>query len=684
MLVSYNWLKDYLKGTVPSAKKLADLLSLHSFEVEDVKRKNNDWLINVDVLPNRAHDCLSFIGVARECSVITKNKMSKPSFSVKEDKEVNGSDFISVEVKEKELCPRYNARVLIDVKVDKTPERIKERLEVLGLQSINNIVDILNYVMIETGQPLHAFDLDKLAGNEKKKIIVRKAERGEKIDALDDNQYKLGSDVLVIADEKDVLAIAGIKGGRKAEITEETKNIVIESANFDMLAIRRARQKLSLQTDASLRFEHEPDPNLTILAINRAAQIVKDLCGGKVAKGVIDVYPRKVKSIKIKLNLSQVKSLLGIEIDKKIIIDILKNLELKILSSKGEELLIEIPTFRKDLSIPQDLIEEIGRIYGFDRIPARTPYVLAIPPERNNEIFWENKCKDILKECNFSEVYNYSFISEKEADSCCFSKNNLIEVKNPISLDHKYLRPSLISGILGNTKKNLKNFSEIRIFELGKTYHDFKELEKRFLTGMIVDPINNSNNFFVLKGILDFLFESLGIADVWYDEFEPTPENSALSIWKSGSRAEIKIGSKEIGFLGEISLKTLEEFNILERVFAFNIDFDKLQAFCTEEHEYQPVSRFPAAIRDLAVLVPSSVKVVEVLNLINNTGGSLIRDVDIFDIYDGSGVPEGKKNLAFHIIYQAEDRTLEKEEIETVQKKIINALEEKIDWEVRK
>ncbi len=684
MIISYNWLKDYLKGRVPSAKKLGELLSLHSFEVEEVKKRGKDWLIDVDVLPNRAHDCLSFIGIARECAVFTKAKFNKPSFSVKEDRKTKSSDFVDIDVKEKELCPRYNARVLTDIKAGETPKHIKERLNSLGLQSINNVVDVLNYVMLETGQPLHAFDLDKLAGRRKKKIVVRKAKRGERINALDDNQYKLGTNVLVIADSKDPLAIAGIKGGKKAEITEDTKNIVIESANFDMLTIRRARQKLSLQTDASLRFEHEPDPNLTLPVINRAAQMVKDICGGKVAKGVLDVYSQKENSVKVKLDLDKTRSLLGVNIKKKEVVDILKSLEFKIVSSKKEDLLVEVPTFRKDISIPRDLVEEVGRIYGFDKIPAKIPNILAVLPERNDDVFWENRCKDILVECNFSEVYNYSFISEKEANSCSLPKRTLIEVKNPISIDHKYLRPSLLPGLLRNLKDNLKNFPEVKIFELGRIYNNLKSPEKRNLAGVLVKPKGNSKNFFRMKGILDLLFEKMGVTDVWYDEFEPTPEDSALSIWKPGIRAEIKIGNTEVGFLGEIHSKVLEGFDISEQVIAFDIDFDKLQKLCSEEHEYQPISKFPAAVRDLAVLVPGEVKVVEVLSLINNVGGTLVRDVDIFDIYDGSGVPEGKKNLAFHIIYQSKERTLEKEEIDKIQEKIINALEEKIDWEVRR
>ncbi len=685
MLISYNWLKDYLKGRLARPEKLAEILTLHSFEIEEVKKTGKDWLLDIDVLPNRAHDCLSFIGIAREVAAITDLTFKEPSYAVKEDKKIKTPHFIRVEVKDRKACPRYTARVIIDVKIKPSPREIHQRLKSLGLQPINNVVDILNYVMLETGQPLHAFDFDKLEGlKSKKQIIVRKAKSTEKINALDDKKYKLDKDILIIADRKNPLAIAGVKGGRKAEISKSTKTIVIESANFEMKVIRRARQKLNLQTDASLRFEHEPDPNLTILAINRASQLIQKIVGGKIAKGVIDIYPKKVLTKRIKLNLRQVEKLLGIEIAQSRILKIFKDLEFKILESKNNILVVEIPSFRRDLSIPEDLIEEIGRVYGFGKIPSQVPQVLAVPPKRNENIFWEGICKDILKEAGFSEVYNYSFISEKDAQNSSFDKKSLIEVENPISIEQKYLRPSLIPNLLKNVKENLKYFPEIKIFELGKIYKKAKVLEKRALTGVMAKSTLGSEDFYRAKGIIDLLFQKLGITSVWYDDFKQTPEESKISIWQIKKSAEIKVNHTEVGFLGEIRTEILEKLDIPKKVVIFDLDFEKLQKLCAEEHEYQPISRFPAAVRDLAILIPREVKVVEVLNKINSVGGSLIRDVDLFDIYEGEGIAQGRKNLAFHIIYQAEDRTLKKEEIDKLQQKIIKALEKIPDWEVRK
>jgi phenylalanyl-tRNA synthetase beta chain len=383
---------------------------------------------------------------------------------------------------------------------------------------------------------------------------------------------------------------------------------------------------------------------------------------------------------KIKLNLNYVESLLGVKIPTNEIKDILKRLGFKI----SQPLIVEVPTFRLDINLPEDLIEEIGRIYGFEKIPARPPLVSLIPPERNLDIFWEDFVKDVLKEAGFSEIYNYSFISEKMAK--IFGFKNLIEIENPVSLEQKFLRPSLILNLLKNVKDNEKNFKEIKIFELGKIFRKiqiskskFQIVEKKMLTGLITGEA-----FFEAKGIIDLLLNKMGISNIWYDEYQPTPEESEIEIWHLKRSAEIKTDNEEIGFLGEISPKILEKLEIEGRVVVFDFDFEKLKNLASEEHEFRPLSKYPAAIRDLAVLVPSETKVEEVLNKIEIAGGSLVRDVDLFDIYEGEEIEEGKKNLAFHIIYQAEDRALSSEEIDKIQEKIIESLEEEPEWQVRR
>ncbi len=657
MNFSYNWLKQYVE--LPKPEKLAEILTMHAFEVESIKKIKGDYVLDIDVLPNRGPDCFSHIGMAREIAAITNVKLDIPKSKLKEDKKVKAEDLFSIFVEDKKDCIRYTARVIVNVKVKESPKWIKERLIACGLKPINNIVDAANYVMLETGQPLHAFDLDKIS---KERIVVRRAEKGEKITTLDNEEYSLDKDVLIIADSKGPLAIAGIKGGKKAEIDKKTKTIILESANFNSRVVRKGSKALVLKTDASWRFEHSIDPNLTEIAINRVAEIIDDIAKGKVAYGLIDVYSVKAKPKKIKLDVDYVGELLGIKISEKDIKSILERLEFKYV--KGT---VEIPTFRLDIVLQEDLIEEIGRIYGYEKIASVFPVASLIPPKRNFDVFWEDVSKNILKELGFTEVYNYSFVK----DSFGYSDNEIIELKNPMSSEQKYLRPSLISGLLKNVDDNFKNFDQIKIFEIGKVFTN-KE-EKNMLSGLIAEKNENRSDFYALKGAADSLLNKLGISDIYYDDYEATPEDSKISVWKKGSTAEIKANGEEIGFLGRIG-----------KAVVFDIDFEKLRKLCSEESEYQPISQFPSAIRDLAILVPINTKVAEVLNKINIAGGSLVRDVDLFDIYEGEGIPEGKKNLAFHIIYQAEDRTLTAKEIDKIQNKIIKLLEENPIWEVRR
>jgi len=697
MIFSYNWLQSFFKKKLSKPEKLAELLALHSFEVEEVKRTGKDWVLDIAVLPNRAPDCFSHLGIAREISAILNCKLRIVNCKLIENKNLRAKDFIVVEVKDKNACPRYTVRVITNVKITPSLKWIRERLEVCGLRPINNVVDIANYVMLETGQPIHAFDGEKLEGQ---KIIVRFAREREKIVTLDEEKYDLDENILVIADEKKPVAIAGIKGGKLPEIDEKTKIVVLESANFNPKVIRKGSKTIDLKTDASWRFEHGIDPNLTEMAINRAAFLIQEIAhpqGGypKVTQGLVDVYPKKPLTKRIKLDLDYVERLLGTKIPKIEIKNILKRLGFKCNEERARYIEVLVPTLRLDISIPEDLIEEIGRVYGYQKIQAIFPVAALIPPKRNLDIFWEDPTKNILKEAGFTEVYNYSFISENLAKIFNFNFRDLVKVENPISLEHEYLRPSLIPNLLKNVEKNLNYFQHIRIFELGKIFKNFKE--KRQLSGVMT-----GDNFYQLKGVIDLLLNKLGISNVWFaepsahltphpakrgsafDEYQPIPEESKIAIWHPKKCAEIKIDHEEIGFLGEISPKILEELKIEEGVVVFDIDFEKLLKFCSEETIYRPISRFPSAIRDIAILVPPEVRVEEVLNKIETAGGSLVKDVDLFDIYEGEELPEGKKNLAFHIIYQAEDRTLTNKEIDEIQNKIIEVLEENLEWTVRK
>ena len=683
MNFSYNWLQSFFKRKLPKPEKLAELLIMHSFEVSEVRRFNKDWILDIDVLPNRGPDCFSHLGITREISAITGLKYTADICQPKEDKEIGAKDFIKLEMKDKVACQRYTARVIIDAKIGFSPKWMRERLETCGLKPINSIVDIANYVMLETGQPLHAFDGKKLEG---KKIVVRFAGQDEKITTLDGEKYDLEKETLVIADAKKPVAIAGIKGGKGPEIDLETKVIVLESANFNPQVIRRTSKRIDLKTDASWRFEHGIDPNLTELAVNRAALLIQEITGGRVLHGLIDFYPKKTFPKIVKLELDYVESLLGVKIPQREIITILNSLGFKVKNPKLKIIEVEVPTFRLDISIPEDLIEEVGRIYGYQEIPPQFPIAALIPPERNLDIFWKNLSKDTLKEAGLAEVYNYSFICEKDREIFKYGREEIIEVENPTSLDFQYLRPSLIPNLLKNTEKNFRNFKEIKIFELGKIFsknqiskNKERVNEKRMLTGLITGQA-----FYQLKGMIDLLLNKMGISNIWYDEYQPAPQESKKCIWQFQKCAEIKVNREKIGFLGEILPKLLDDLKIASRVTIFDVDFEKLSRLASEEHEYRPISKFPSAVRDIAILVPGEVKVDQVLNIIYDTGKELIYNVELFDIYEGEELPAGKKNLAFHIIYQAEDRTLTSEEIDNIQDKIIRSIEKEKGWEVRK
>lgn len=654
---------------------------MHFAEVEDLKREGKDFSLDIDVRPNRSADCFSHIGVAREIAAITNFKLLEPVSEIEEDKELKAKDFIKVEIKNPSDCRRYTSRVIAGVKVGPSPQHIRKMLKVCGLRPINNIVDIANYVMLETGQPLHAFDGDKLEG---KKIVIRFAKKGEKITTLDGEKYDLDNEILVISDAEKPVAIAGIKGGKAPEIDEKTNIVVLESANFNPKTIRQSSKSIDLKTDASLRFEHGVDPNLTEIAINRAAFLIQKIAKGRVLQGKIDIYPKRVLPLKIKLDLDYVNNLLGVSIPEKEVKNILERLGFKVSGSKV--LNVEVPTRRLDVLTQEDLIEDIGRVFGYQKIPTVFPLASLIPPKRNLNIFWEDKAKDILKEIGFNEVYNYSFISEKEAEFLNYGKGELAEVENPLSSDYQYLRPSLIPNLLKNIADNQKNFQEIKIFEAGKIFKQSatkkylqKPSEKIMLAGILT-----GDAFYEAKGVVDSLLNKLGISDIWYNEYNPTPEESKSCLWHLKKCAEVKVGREEIGFLGEVSSGVSGSFKVEKKVAVFDLDFGRLLNLASEESEYRPVSRFPAAVRDIAVLLPRLAKVEEVLRKIQRGGGALVKDVDLFDIYEGEAIEDGKKNLAFHIIFQSEDKTLSSQEIDSLQNKIIKALEENPEWQVRK
>ena len=560
MKFSYNFLQSLFEKKLPNPEKLGEILTLHAFEVESIEKFKKDFVFDIDITPNRAADCLSHYGIAREISVLTGLKLRSIEFDISIESDL----LIDIDIKDTKECPRYTARIIEDVKVTQSPKEIKDRLMACGLEPINNIVDAANYVMLETGQPMHVFDLDKVD-----KIIVRRAQK-EFIIGLDDKKYDLGSSILVITDSKKPIAIAGIKGGRDTGVDKNTKRILLEAANFDQLLIRKASQRLNLKTDASFRFEHGYDPNLTELGINRLTEMIK----GKPGK-IIDKYPKKRTPLKIKLDVNRVEKLLGVEIKKPF--DILKSLGMGVKNN-----IVTVPTFRPDITSEVDLIEEIGRIHGYSNLKSELPMIYMNPEIRNK---WIDKTQDILKMAGFTETYNYSFVSKKEKG---------VELENPFSEDMYYLRTSLLTNLIKTAKGNVK------LFEIGKVYGK----ERLMLAGIIA----GKNKFYQLKGVVDLILQGLGITGNYYD--------------LDYKKAEIKVGNSCIGKIIDMNNMSV-----------FEIDFEKLTKLANDENEYMPISKYPVAIRDISILVNIDTRVSEIMNEIYKHS-YLIIDVDLFDIFE--------------------------------------------------
>lgn len=693
MIYSFNWLKE-LSGTKKSPKKMAEDLTMHCFEVEEAEKKKNNAILDIKVLPDRSHDCLSHVGMAREIAVLENRKLnydfvklrlsSVETQYVASRRRASGTS-LQIKIQDEKLCPRYVAAVMTDIKVAESPQWLRVGLQDCGINSINNVVDATNYVMLELGQPLHAFDFDKIANKERIKsesvrIVARKAKEGEKIELLDGVVKELTTDDLLITNGETPLALAGIKGGKVAEVTNQTETIILESANFNAANIRKSRVRLGLRTEASDRFEKDIDPNLAEKAMTRVVEILEKIAGGKLAD-VMDVYPKPIKPWEIKLNLNYVDKLLGENVPAKNIIGILKLLGVKTKVPKLASIQCVIPTFRLDLKTQEDLIEEIGRIWGYEKIEPLPLVGKIIPPSKNQQVFFERKIKEDLAGLGFDEMYNYSFYSEKDRISYGLGEIDHLELENPQNPDQKYVRASLISSIIKNVYGNLKNFREFKIFEAGRVYFPAAEFpkEKRMLAmAQVLEQDRGIDTFFELKGAAEDLLESLGINK---DSISVTEIKSPKTFWHPARSAEVKIDGEIVGCIGEINPAILESYKIKKRVAAAEIDLEILRGLAEgKEKIYQPIKRFPVVARDISLLAGQDLTVAEISQRIKKYGGKLIIDVELFDIF----IKDNKTSLAFHIGFGLDDRTLESKEVDKAMEKITSDLERGLKVEVRK
>ena len=639
----------------------------------------DDTIFEIKVLPDRGHDCLSHVGVAREVAVLSDRKFD---YKIKEIK-AKKTNKLTVKIEDKNLCPRYIGAILENVKIQPSPAWMKNRLLSLGVKPINNVVDATNYVMLELGQPLHAFDIKKLAnderiGSESVRIVVRRAKEGEEIKLLDETIKKLSSEDLVIANEEKALALAGIMGGEDSGIGNDTTAIVLESANFNATNIRKSRTKLNIKTEASDRYEKGIDPNLCELAMARVIEIIKSY--GANDAGIVDNYPSAVKPWQVKLDLEYANRLLGEEIQSKAAVKILELLGMKVKLS-GHWVTCVIPTIRIDLKTQEDLIEEIGRIYGYEKIKSQTPNVSVQAAKVNENREFERRMKNVLIGDGFSEVYNYSFYGVQDAKNSNSKEANHLELENPINPEQALVRASLIPNILKNIKENLKNFNELQIFEIGKVYlsnsDKFPE-EKNMLVGaLVLEKDKKADTFYQMKGYVEAILEKLGISGYNFESF-----TSSDSVWHPTRCAEIKANGKNIGYLGEISPLAKSNFDIKKRVAMIEFDLKKLQEISELKKEFVPIRKYPVSTRDISMASEAEIKVDDILKNIKKSGGELVLNVELFDIFDFEEKKE--KSFAFRISFGTNERTLRNEEIDEAMKKIAENLEKELKVKVRK
>ena len=679
MKFSYSWLKELVKFK-ESPSKLAELLTLYLAETKVSVRKKRA-ILDVDLLPNRVADASSHLGLAREISAILNKKFNYSQVRFKEGKRMTKS-WLKVTIKSP-YCRRYVARNIWHVKVKSSPQWLKERLEDCGLRPINNIVDAANYAMLLTGQPLHVFDFQKIAFNKskKKEIIIRQAKKGEQIITLERQSYKLKEGNLLICDKDKPIALAGIKGGLAAEVDKDTRFIILESANFDGANIHLTSRELGLKTDASWRFEHHLDPDLAVYAVDILAQLIQQVAEGEILKGKIDAINCSTHKIVIPINFASWEKFLGWPINKQEIIKKLKLLGFNLVE-RQKYLLVTPPLYRNDIEKAEDVMGEVARLQGFNQIPSLPPKEEIILPAKNE--FWEfkEKIKDWLKTYHLEEVYNYSLVSQKDKEILAKNwQSKLITLANPLSNLFCYLRPTLLFNFLKNVKDNFRFTGKIRFFEIGKIYHwETKEKEETVFGGILArkEKILKQPLFYEAKGIIEGLLTDLGIDKDDYS-IKPIEKTAYSSILEKGMAFYVK--NQLLGVIGLPQKKFLKKYDVEGEIVFWEIKLLALIALEQAEREYEPLPQYPAAIRDVSLIIRRDILIDKILKTIQEAA-SYLEDADLFDIYEGGNVPFGKQSLSFHLIFRSSEKTLKSEEVDKEMKKIYQALK-KLGAEIR-
>ncbi len=641
-----------------------------------------DKVVDFEITSNRP-DCLSIIGLARETAVTLGAEFKERQIKVKEEADGDVNKLVSIEIKNPELCPRYTARIVKDIKIEPSPVWMQRRLAAAGMRPINNIVDITNYVMLEYGQPLHAFDYDKIQGS---KIIVRTAQEGETIRTLDGQDRNLDTEMLVICDENRPVAVAGVMGGENSEVTETTRTLLLESATFKGTSIRLTGKKMGLRSEAAIRFEKGLDIQNTIPAINRCAELIELLGAGKVVRGIVDCNCKPYEKKILKFEPDRINSFLGTRIETDVMVKIFKDLAFEV---DEKEMTLIPPSFRGDIVELADLCEEVARFYGYNNIK---PSLLSGKESTQGRKTYKQRMEDLIRNtmmaCGLNEAYTISFTSPKVFDQINIPKEhplrNAVVISNPLGEDYSIMRTTTLPDMLRVLATNSsRNIPEAELFELSHVYMpvagEALADERETLT---IGMYGGSNDFYVIKGAMEELLSAMGIKD-----FEFRPENNDPS-FHPGRTAKLYVKGKNnkleyAAILGEVHPEVVEKMECPKRTYIAMADVSVLMEASGTDRQYKQLPKFPAITRDMAVVVRDDIFVAQLTDAIKQKGGEFLEEVNLFDVYKGAQVPEGMKSVAFALSFRASDRTLKDDDVNIAMERILKNLARNFEAQLR-
>ena len=629
----------------------------------------HDVVFEYEITSNRV-DCYSVVGIAREAAA-TFNKEFKPPVVTETGNDEDVNDYVKVSVENTDLCSRYCARVVKNIKIEPSPKWLQRRLSSVGIRPINNLVDITNYVMEEYGQPMHAYDLDTLAGHQ---IVVKNAQDGDKFVTLDGQERTMDKDVLMICDGEKAVGIAGIMGGENSMITDGAKTMLFEAACFDGVNIRKSSKRVGLRTDASGKFEKGLDPNNAKAAIDRACQLMEELGAGEVVGGMVDICNKVSEPSRVKFDPDRINGLLGTNLSKEEMLGYLAKIELTYDEETNE---IVAPTFRQDIHCMADVAEEVARFYGYDKIPTTLPSGEATTGKMPFKLRIENIARDIAEYCGFSEGMTYSFESPKVFDKLRIPEDNVlrqvITISNPLGEDYSIMRTSTLNGMLSSlaTNYNRRN-KDVRLYELGNVYlpkalplTELPDERTMFTLGMY-----GNGDFFDMKGVCEEFFEKIGMKKKM--EYDPA---SGKPFLHPGRQADMVYEGTVVGYLGEVHPLVADNYGIGERAYIAMIDIKSVLEFANFDRKFTGIAKYPAVTRDISMLVPKQVLAGQIEDILAQRGGKILESYQLFDIYEGSQIKGGYKSMAYALVFRDHDKTLEESEISAAMKKILNGLE---------